>query len=104
MENKTAVLVLAGLVLIGTIGALIVINTETTAQISYQVYERPAVLSRPLTKEQCTSPEPDKNIDINQCIANGIWECNYMYPISPGGAQNACQTVCANEITAKCRY
>lgn len=102
MENKIPVIVLSALVLIGIIGTVIVMNTETTAQISYQVYERPPVLSKVLTTEKCESPEADNTLSRTECIDKGSWDCAYLYPITGGGAQNACLNVCINEITAKC--
>lgn len=103
MENKIPVVVLSALVLIGIIGAVIVMNTETTAQISYQIYERPPVLSRVLTTDKCESPEADNSLSTEECIAKGSWDCAYSYPITAGGAQNSCLKVCINEITAKCK-
>lgn len=103
MENKIAILVLAGLVVLGIIGTITVMNTETTAQISYQIYERPPVLSRVLTTDKCEAPEADKTLSREECISTGSWNCAYLYPITAGGAQNACLQPCITEITAKCR-
>ncbi len=103
MENKIAILVLAGLVVLGIIGAITVMNTETTAQLSYQVYERPPVLSKSLTTDQCESPQADTALSKEECIAKGSWDCAYLYPITGGGAQNACLQPCITIATAKCR-
>lgn len=103
MENKTAMIVLSALVLIGIVGTVIVMNTETTAQLSYQIYERPPVLSRVLTTAQCESPAVDTTLSSEECFNQGSWDCAYEYPITGGGAQNACLQPCINEIIAKCK-
>lgn len=103
MENKIPVTVLSALVLIGIIGTVIVMNTETTAQLSYQVYERPPVLSRVLTTDKCEAPAADTTLNSADCTAKGSWDCAYLYPITAGGAQNACLRPCITEVTAKCK-
>jgi hypothetical protein len=102
MENKIPVMVLSALVLIGIIGASIVLKTETTAQLSYQVYERPPAFSRVLTTKQCEAPAPDLAMKTEDCIEKGAWDCAYKYPITAGGAQNACLKPCINQVTSQC--
>jgi len=103
MENKISVMVLSALVIIGILGTIIVINTETTGQLSYPIYERPPVFSKVLTTTQCEAPEADNSMNTNDCIEKGAWDCAYKYPITAGGAQNACLQPCITEVTAKCR-
>lgn len=95
-------LVLSSLVLLGIFGTAIVMQTNSTGQLTYQIYERPSVVSRMLTTDKCEPIAADTSLTATDCIEKGRWECTAKYPISPGGAANYCLQVCMNQITTEC--
>lgn len=101
MKN-TALLVLGSLVMIGIFGTIIVLNTETTGQAFYQIYERPPVFTKVLTTEKCEPVQADTALSEADCTAKGRWDCSSKYPITPGGAENYCSRVCMNQIISEC--
>ena len=101
MKN-TELIVLSALVLLGIVGAMTVMKTQTTAQLTYTTHERPAAFQRALTLQECQSVEPDLSLNTIECQNKVIWECNYLYPMTPGGAENPCRQVCIQNSAGKC--
>jgi hypothetical protein len=95
-------LILISLVVLGIIGIMMVMKAETTAHISYTTFERPSVFLRPLTTTPCESVQTNPNLGEAQCISQGKWECQKKYPLTPGGATNACLDICVRDVYDQC--
>ncbi len=101
MKNMP-IIVLSALVITGFIGVLIVMNSSTTGQAYYEIYERPSAFQRVLTTEKCETIQAKKYLGEAYCLKEGRANCNHKYPLSPGGAENYCLQVCINKINEDC--
>jgi len=101
MKNLPSI-IMTSLVLIGLIGTVVIIQTKTTGQATFNVYERPAALQRVLTTDKCETATPDLTLNVADCQAKGKWECAAKYPLTPGGAVNICVETCISDILDKC--
>lgn len=102
MKNLTSIILVA-LVLIGLIGTIFVMQTETTAQATYQIYERPPVFQKILTTDKCEVVQVDLSLNREDCQNKARWDCTYKYPMTPGGAANYCLDYCINNAIKNCR-
>ncbi len=101
MKNL-APIIMTSLVLVGLLGVVFVMRTQTTGQATFKVYERPSALQRVLTTDKCETVGADLTLNIADCQAKGKWDCAAKYPLTPGGALNICVETCITDVLDKC--